>query len=89
MQYWCGGSQPVRLAADRRLRECVAHLGYTTMAEWVYLGVRVGGYPTLPFSWRWGYGWPWPHSYDGESESAPITELREGTSGTPEHPVKP
>jgi hypothetical protein len=81
MRYWCGGTRRARHAADQRLGECFAGLGHSVMADWIYLGVRVGGWPALPFSWRWGYGWPWPRGYDGELESALSTELHEGTSG--------
>jgi hypothetical protein len=58
--YWCGGSYERRLQADRRMRECVAGLGHSGMADWMFLGVRLGGGSLWPFPWRWGYGWDWP-----------------------------
>lgn len=61
--YWCGGSREQRLEADRRLRECVADRSGSLMAWMMFLGVRVGGYPSLPFYWRWGFGHPWPEGY--------------------------
>jgi hypothetical protein len=30
----------------------------------MYQGVRVGGGPELPTSYRWGYGWPFPYRND-------------------------
>ena len=67
--YWCGGSTHARAAADQGLNDCLVRLGHPTMAEWVYIGVRIGGHPWLPFPWRWGYGWDWPYRYD--SRAAP------------------
>ena len=32
-------------------------------------GVRVGGSPYFPTSFRWGYGWPYPRWYRTLSES--------------------
>jgi len=33
----------------------------------MFVGVRVGGTPYLPISFRWGYGWPYLRR-DGESK---------------------
>lgn len=60
MAYWCGGTYDERVAADRRLRECVADLGYPGMGAAMYYAVRFGGGSWWPFGWRWGYGWNWP-----------------------------
>lgn len=62
--YWCGGSAKARAAADEALRSCLARRGHPPVLDFVYLGVRVGGHPWLPFPWRWGYGWDWPYRYD-------------------------
>lgn len=74
--YWCGGSEIARADADRRLRDCVASAGHPMASAWMYYGARLGGSPTLPFSWRWGYGWKWPYSYDppNPATSAPAKE---------------
>jgi hypothetical protein len=32
-------------------------------------GVRVGGTPFLPTTFRWGYGWPYPKLYGELSEN--------------------
>lgn len=61
--YWCGGNRQQRLEADRKLRECVAAASGGLMGWTMFLGVRVGGYPNLPFYWRWGFGHPWPETY--------------------------
>ena len=61
--YWCGGSAEDRKTADRELRACVLREA-GTMGHVMWVGVRTGGLPWLPFPWRWGYGWPWPHGYD-------------------------
>jgi len=58
--YWCGGTRDARLAADRQLRECVRRKSAPTNSQLMYYGVRVGGHPLWPFSWRWGYGFSWP-----------------------------
>ena len=31
-------------------------------------GVRIGGSPYFPTSYRWGYGWPYPRGYQDLSE---------------------
>lgn len=61
--YWRGGTREERLAADRALRNCVAACGKPDIAELMLLGVRVGGAPWWPTSFRWGYGWPYPRGY--------------------------
>jgi hypothetical protein len=64
MLYWCGGSGAERRAADDLLRRCVSDHGGGTLEDTVmYWGVRIGGHPWLPTTWRWGYGWPWPRDY--------------------------
>jgi len=55
--YWAGGTWTDRRNADLALRDCVADKGYPIMAWAIYFGVRAGGSPFWPVSWRWGYGW--------------------------------
>ena len=62
--YWCGGSCEDRAHADATLRQCVTHRGSASMGTAMYVGVRAGGAPWLPFPFRWGYGWDWPHGYE-------------------------
>jgi len=61
--YWLGGTYTERRAADRELRRCVAGAGEPAIAELMLRGVRVGGSPWWPTSFRWGYGWPYGRGY--------------------------
>jgi hypothetical protein len=61
--YWQGGTYEERLAADEELESCVAGVGEATIASLMLAGVRVGGTPYLPTSYRWGYGWPFMRGY--------------------------
>ncbi len=61
--YWMGGTREQRKQADEALRDCVADIGQPEIAEIMLAGVRVGGSPWWPTSFRWGYGWPWPRGY--------------------------
>ncbi|MCE2573073.1 hypothetical protein [Motilimonas eburnea] len=67
--YWQGGSYSEREAADMALKECVAALGEQEIALLMQAGVRVGGTPFLPTTFRWGYGWPYPRWYGKLTES--------------------
>lgn len=66
--YWRGGTREERKAADRRLRSCVDQVGDAALAELMYRGVRAGGGPCWPTSYRWGYGWPYGRGYRPLSE---------------------
>lgn len=61
--YWKGGSYPDRVRADRALRDCVSASGAPFIAEIMLEGVRVGGSPFWPTTYRWGYGWPGLRGY--------------------------
>ncbi len=61
--YWQGGTYQQRLASDNRLEMCVSQVGEPTIAALMLAGVRVGGTPYLPTSFRWGYGWSYPRLY--------------------------
>lgn len=63
--YWKGGTYAQRMAADKALQECVAEAGEGEIAMLMLAGVRVGGTPFLPTTFRWGYGWPYPRFYGG------------------------
>jgi hypothetical protein len=84
LKYWAGGTEDQRSEADNDLYACVALTGELVTAEIMYLGVRVGGDPSLPTSWRWGYGWPEFRNYSEltEAERAEIERL------TPPDPLK-
>ncbi len=62
-QYWKGGTYKQRLAADKALKHCVEHVGQPEIALLMLAGVRVGGTPYLPTTFRWGYGWFYPRFY--------------------------
>ena len=61
--YWQGGTYEQRLQADLALEECVSRLGEPEIAQLMLAGVRAGGSPYLPTSFRWGYGWKYPRGY--------------------------
>ena len=77
VDYWQGGSYEQRLASDLHLKMCVADVGEPTIAALMLAGVRIGGTPYLPTSFRWGYGWSYPKFY-GEltvKEHQQVTKL--------------
>ncbi len=75
--YWCGGSAKERKRADREFRECIAGADHAARGWTMEKGVRMGGVPWLPFSWRWGYGWKdWPRGYEPD-----VTRPEAGESG--------
>ncbi len=63
-KYWCGGTSRQRAAADHELRTCVATEASAPLGWLMWMGVRAGGVPWMPFWFRWGYGWDYPHPYD-------------------------
>ena len=50
------------------LRQCVGGLARPTIALLMFVGVRIGGTPYVPTSFRWGYGWPYFRGYTALSE---------------------
>ncbi len=63
VEYWCGGSAEQRAAADAAFGACVAD-NAGAFAGWLMeTGVRLGGHPTFPSSYRWGYGHPYRAGY--------------------------
>jgi len=66
--YWKGGAYEERLVSDKALRECVAQVGEPEIALLMIAGVRVGGTPFLPTTFRWGYGWRYPRFYGALTE---------------------
>ena len=63
LAYWQGGSRYARFRADCVLLHVIAHRGHPWFAMSMFVAVRLGGHPLLPFSWRWGYGWSYPRRY--------------------------
>lgn len=76
--YWQGGTYKERLVADQELKQCVAEVGEPEIAKLMLVGVRVGGSPYFPTSFRWGYGWSYPRLYKALSpeEKAQISALK-------------
>ena len=66
--YWKGGTYNDRLESDKELKACVAKVGEPQVALLMLAGVRVGGSPFFPTTFRWGYGWDYPRFY------GPLTE---------------
>lgn len=67
--YWKGGTSDERKEADNALRVCIKNVGEPGIATLMLAGVRVGGTPYLPTSFRWAYGWPYLRGYKGLSEA--------------------
>lgn len=64
LSYWRGGTAQDRRAADAALRACVqAAAGDAALGRTMQGGVRLGGTPYLPTSFRWGYGWGYGRFY--------------------------
>lgn len=63
LAYWQGGTYKERVLADEELKRCVNQVSNPVLAELMKAGVRVGGSPYFPSSFRWGYGWPYPRGY--------------------------
>ena len=61
--YWQGGTYDQRLEADKALQMCVKEVGEPQIALIMLAGVRVGGSPIWPTTYRWGYGWSYPKWY--------------------------
>ena len=61
--YYKGGTKEERKEADKALMQCVKEKGFPLIAKIMYIGVRVGGHPLLPFPWRWGFGYKYPYLY--------------------------
>lgn len=62
--YWLGGSYAQRVLADKELKLCVEQVGEKAVAQLMLAGVRVGGSPYWPTSFRWGYGWGYFRGYE-------------------------
>ncbi len=75
--YWKGGTEEDRALADETLRACVERAGEPNIASMMHTGVRMGGSPIWPTSYRWGYGWPYPRWYGPltDEEIAQVLEV--------------
>lgn len=68
LAYWKGGTFEERQQADQALEQCVIDIGRPEIASIMHMGVRVGGSPFFPTSYRWGYGWSYLRGYKPLSE---------------------
>lgn len=68
LAYWKGGTYQERLDADLGLEQCVTGIGEPNVGKLMLAGVRVGGSPYWPTSYRWGYGWSYPRGYKALSD---------------------
>ena len=74
LAYWPGGTAEARKSADESLRACVLEItGNAALADAMYKGVRAGGGPEVPTSYRWGYGWPFSY----RKQYAPLTPVEQ------------
>lgn len=73
--YWKGGTYQQRLTSDKALKSCVAQVGEPGIALVMLAGVRVGGTPFLPTTFRWGYGWSYPRFY-GELTEDELQQIK-------------
>jgi hypothetical protein len=67
--YWQGGTEAQRLTADEALEVCVSQVGEPKIAKLMLAGVRMGGSPYFPTSYRWGYGWSYRRGYEPLSDT--------------------
>lgn len=61
--YHAGGTSDQRKEADYKLYQCVKANKGTSWAWIMWLAVRFGGVPYMPWDWRWGYGRDYAMSY--------------------------
>jgi len=88
LAYWRGGSADERARADAELESCVRTAsGDATLAKTMLAGVRVGGNPYFPTSYRWGYGWPYGRGYAPLAPDEADQAARLRTRYLSEHPV--
>lgn len=45
------------------MQACIKAVGEPEIAKIMLAGVRVGGSPYFPTSYRWAYGWPYLRGY--------------------------
>ena len=62
ISYWLGGSKDDRVAADKKLKQCVRDSSDSFNGFLMYIGVRMGGKPGNA-SYAWGYGWTRDRDY--------------------------
>ena len=61
IQYWKGGSEKDKKAADIILRDSI-NKKIPFIGDIMYIGIRAFG-QLGPAPWRWGYGFEYPYAY--------------------------
>lgn len=61
--YRNGGTSDQRAKADLDLYKCVLANSGQSWAWLMWLAVRFGGQPFMPFDWRWGFGRDYSNSW--------------------------
>jgi hypothetical protein len=64
--YYTGGSRNDRAVADKALYRCVANTSSNFIASVMYIGVRIGGSPYLPTSFRWNFSKDYGNFYSAD-----------------------
>ena len=54
---------PAFMVGGWALQSCVIQLGKPSTSLVMLVGVRIGGSPIFPATFRWGYGWAYPRWY--------------------------
>lgn len=67
--YWLGGTYQQRKQADTELESCIEQVENRVLAKIMWAGVRVGGSPYWPTTYRWAYGWPYTRGYRAVTEA--------------------
>lgn len=62
--YWRGGTMAERWRSDVMLFKGVRERTNFLWASVMFTGVRIGGFPYWPLSWRWGFGWDYGKGYE-------------------------
>jgi len=83
--YWLGGTYDERSQADNDLKSCIAQVENRALAKVMWAGVRVGGSPFWPTTYRWAYGWPYTRGYRAVTDEERIAaqSLLNGASKAP------
>lgn len=78
LAYWKGGTYKQRVDADNELKACVGKAGEPHIGIIMLVGVRVGGTPFFPTTFRWGYGWKYPRVY-GELTAHELEQIKKAS----------
>ncbi len=76
VDYWLGGTEAEKEAADNELQRCIARKGYPEIGRLYRAFVKRFGGANSSQIFRWGYGWNYkrPYSPLSESEESMVSE---------------